>query len=625
MPDTDQPTFSKSSPGSERGALFRLLIHGDGTERTAHLRAERYTVGRSDDCEIPLSDPSASRRHVILEPSSDGVAFRDLGGTNVTLLDGRPCREGLLTIGSSLLVGMTRLELHHAGDRARVKLLPNQKTTAIVRLQDVGLQGHGSGELQLAGSLSERPSQTDVVARTLEVLAWPPAETGEVEAIAADLLDASLQLTSRSAGMIGLFVANAPMRVLASAQRTGRQEVAVPRDVIDDAREKEAPFLLKASDDTSESGPRVEQIVVPFGPGPAGVLVLQAPLPDACSGRAALRIASAFAPMAWRELHGCRQRAALRSELEQLRFARTSAHQIVVASTRLKTARQQVAEAARMGLAVRLLGEEGTEREEVARYYHTKTDQAAGPFIRFYCGLVPTPRAGARLLGENHGHRDAVDVAEVPLIERARGGTLFIDSPERLPLDVQQRLAEAIRMRHATAGPPGSEGRPGFRIVLAETEGTDQTICAELSNAVDGPVITIPALRGHADDIEMLCEATLGELGPQSDGTIRSLAEPVQRVLSAYEWPGNVRQLQRVLESAAARAQTRPIHTRDLPPEVRDSSQARPTVPSLSDVERRHIAHTLSIVGGNKRKAAQLLGIAVSTLYEKLKRHDLSD
>ena len=58
------------------------------------LKAERYTVGRSDDCEIPLSDPSASRRHVVLEPSSDGVTFRDLGGTNVTLLDGRPCREG---------------------------------------------------------------------------------------------------------------------------------------------------------------------------------------------------------------------------------------------------------------------------------------------------------------------------------------------------------------------------------------------------------------------------------------------------------------------------------------------------------------------------------------------------
>ena len=144
----------------------------------------------------------------------------------------------------------------------------------------------------------------------------------------------------------------------------------------------------------------------------------------------------------------------------------------------------------------------------------------------------------------------------------------------------------------------------------------------ELRQALSGTTVWIPPLRGHPEDVAMLVEATLGELGPCPDGSSRTLTEGARRHLISYDWPGNTRQLQRVVESTAIRAGSSPIGPRHLPTEVREAADRGPAVPTLADVERQHIQSVLNMVGDNKRRAAQLLGIASSTLYEKLKKYE---
>ncbi len=123
----------------------------------------------------------------------------------------------------------------------------------------------------------------------------------------------------------------------------------------------------------------------------------------------------------------------------------------------------------------------------------------------------------------------------------------------------------------------------------------------------------------------MQSELLLAELGPDTNGAPRALSDRAKNRLAAFPWPGNLRQLRQVLEQAAARAGTEPIQPRHLPGAIRDASEGDVVrVASLEDMERRHIRDVLARTGGNRSKTATLLGIASSTLYEKMRKYGIS-
>jgi len=131
----------------------------------------------------------------------------------------------------------------------------------------------------------------------------------------------------------------------------------------------------------------------------------------------------------------------------------------------------------------------------------------------------------------------------------------------------------------------------------------------------------VPPLRGNARDVLTLAELFLSELGTGPGGSPRLLTERAKRLLVGYGWPGNVRELRLVLEAGAAMAGEQPIAPRHLPPTIADEPASGADVSTLEEVERVHITDVMQRVAGNRSRAAQLLGIATSTLYEKLKRY----
>ena len=147
--------------------------------------------------------------------------------------------------------------------------------------------------------------------------------------------------------------------------------------------------------------------------------------------------------------------------------------------------------------------------------------------------------------------------------------------------------------------------------------------CAELLAELDPEPIEIPLLRNAPRDITALAELFLAQLGPNQDGAPRLLSERARRLLTSHDWPGNVRELRAAVEAAAGSAGSQPIAPRDLPLAKRDSDDAAEAaaIPTLEDVERRHIEEVLRRTGGVRSRAAKALGIANSTLYEKLKRY----
>ncbi len=577
----------RTSHASSSRAGFRLSIEGESGRRVVTIDRPRVVIGRAADCDIVLSDRTVSRRHVVLEFEDGRIGFRDLGGTNVCHLDGRPASGGLLHPGAVLLVGATRLTLEVQSERGARTVAPIDRTERLA-----------------VGSADVAAGWTFDAEAVLAALAPPPADGPDlVVDVAQHLLSSALRLTQRASGAI--VVAGEPIRVLASIPRDPAA-FDLPGEVVEGFKD---PICLKPH---PPGDPHRERLIVPLPWGAGAALVVGEPNPTAPPAGETLRVLTAFAAFGTRWLVDAERRASEIRELAQLRFQQTFAARTAQTSTRLGNLRQQVAQAAAASAPVLLLGEEGCEVEEIALLYHERSPTPAGPFVRCYAGVLPPQRVAQEL-----GLERKIEEGAGSCATRARGGTLFVDCPEVLPPVLQQRLAEVL------APAPGARA-DGFRAVvsvLADPRGGLPELEPALAACFEGFVLVrVPPLRTSPQDVAHLIEVILGDMGPMPDGSSRRLSADAERTLTAYHWPGNVRQLTRALETAAARAGDQVIDARHLPAEIQDPSSRGIRVQPLRDVEREHILRVLAMCGGHKTRAARKLGIAASTLHEKLRR-----
>lgn len=563
---------------------FRLVIVGDGSIRTIPLLGSRWTIGRAVDCEIQLRDPTVSRRHVLLQRRGQSFVFRDLGGRNPVLVDGEPRSGGEVAAGQTIAVGLTRLHLER-------RELPRQVAANGDTVLVTGREVIDDGLLEPDGD-----SNANRARRILERIEWTFADLGSLSDAAEPLLALALNLTERRRGLLGQFLPTGSLEPLATLDTVDRARgVEVPEIVLREAQQLKQVSLVTSSDGRS-------RLLVPLGDGPDGVLVLDEPGPGAAAGQELLLLANTLGKVIWHRLFEVRERLRLRDEVQRLRFQGTTAHNAVLTSTRLQSARQLLRELANAGDPVLLVGERGTEREDLARYLHSEAADG-GTFASIHVGMLPAWRIERALFGDGQPTSSP---------RTATAGTLFIDGVDLLPPALQQRLAshppESRLVGAADAPPSTSEGW-----------------LPELRDLFLSHVIPIPPLRDEAGDVVALAELFLSDMGSAPDGSPRLLSERAKRALTAYSWPGNVRQLRQVLEAAAAQAGSGQITPKHLPAEVVEPRNEPPGagLESLADVERRHIRSTLQRLGGNRTRTAQALGIAPSTLYDKLRRYGI--
>lgn len=572
-------------------AEYRLLILSDGSVRTIPLTGNRWTIGRSPDCTIPLRDPTVSRRHVLLERQGDTFHIQDLGGANPALIDGKPARQGILLAGQQLTIGLTRLMLE-------IRRLPTPVATSQV----------GTVVISREVVDEEAPPQMDprsfpaTAARVLERIEWTFADLGDLAHAAEPLLELALNLTHRRSGWLARFPNQGKMETLATTWGDATSAPQIAQAVLDDARRIRQPHILRSEED----GKQHERLIVPLGADGDGMLVLEGPHDNAPSGQELLMVAQSLGKVIWHRLQETLERSRLRNELERLRFHGTTAHNALLTSARLQAAREQARAAAGGSEDVLLVGEPGTEREDLARYLHAESAQRAEPFVRWDATKTPTETQPLEMFG-NGDH--------LGLLQRAAGGTLFVDQPNAMPVELQKELAAALQSQ---------QGDNPTRLIAAADEppGDDASWSTELLQRLDRQPIHIPPLREDPRDVLALAELFLSELGTCQDGSPRLMTERCKRLLTTHTWPGNVRELRLTLEAAAAKAGNHAITPRHLPAEITSSAATKaPRLPTLADVERAHIEEVMVRTGGVRARAAQVLGIANSTLYEKLKKY----
>jgi DNA-binding NtrC family response regulator len=245
-----------------------------------------------------------------------------------------------------------------------------------------------------------------------------------------------------------------------------------------------------------------------------------------------------------------------------------------------------------------------------------------------HCAALPEQLLASELFGHEKGAFTGALERRIGRFEQANGGTIFLDEIGELPLELQPRLLRALEQRTVRRVGSTKDLAVDVRVVAAtnrdlESEVRDGKFRQDLYFRLNAAVVQVPPLRERLDDIRPLVANILKDLGKPLE-----LSESAVDVLSAHDWPGNVRELKNAVASAAAFADGPSLEARHFT--MLNHKRRDPTLDrlplggrTLDALERAAIKQTLSRLGGNKTQAAQALGIASSTLYEKIKKYGI--
>jgi transcriptional regulator with PAS, ATPase and Fis domain len=281
-------------------------------------------------------------------------------------------------------------------------------------------------------------------------------------------------------------------------------------------------------------------------------------------------------------------------------------------------------------MTVLIQGETGTGKEVAARAVHQHSRRARGPFVVFDCGAVAPNLIESELFGHEKGaFTDAVKSRQ-GAFELAHGGTLFLDEIGELSLPLQPKLLRALDQREVKRVGADRSVTVDVRVVAATNRDLEKEVKAgrfreDLFYRLSAVSVFIPPLRRRKEDIEAIAVHLLRGISSEVGKKITGLSPEAAEALRAYPWPGNVRELRNVLARAAALSTTNRIEARNL---FLAQGKRTTTIHGLSgktleEIEKAAIHATLKSTSGNKTEAAKALGIAYSTLYEKMKKYGM--
>ncbi|HHY31748.1 MAG TPA: sigma 54-interacting transcriptional regulator [Firmicutes bacterium] len=312
---------------------------------------------------------------------------------------------------------------------------------------------------------------------------------------------------------------------------------------------------------------------------------------------------------------------------------------IIGSSPGIAAARILARRAARGSSNVLLLGETGVGKEVFARAIHEAGSRAHGPFVVVNCAAVPEALMESELFGYEAGaFTGALKSGKPGKFEQASGGTLFLDEVGDMPLTLQAKLLRVVQER-VVERLGGTSGIPAdARLIAATNKNLRQMVASgafreDLYYRLDVITITIPPLRERRQDMPELVECFLGRLNKVCHTSVTSVHPTVMNAFLSYHWPGNLRELENVLERALNFAEDTEILPEDIPEylwetvgsrvEDAPTSQGLGLDESLAAHESAILMAALRAAGNNRAKTARMLNISRSGLYKKLKRYGI--
>jgi len=324
---------------------------------------------------------------------------------------------------------------------------------------------------------------------------------------------------------------------------------------------------------------------------------------------------------------------------QAIRVGRSTAYDtqsLIGRSSQIERLRETIIKLARSQAPVYISGESGTGKELVARLIHDQGARSGNEFVPVNCGAIPHELIESELFGHTKGSFTGATTDKPGLFQTAHRGTLFLDEVAELPLQMQVKLLRAIQEKRIRPIGAQQEIAVDCRILSATHKNLSQLVESgafrqDLFYRINVIELKVPALRDRTDDIPLLVDHFLGRQCDTHGIERPALSEPAMSALAKYRFPGNVRELENILERAITLCEKNLIGEADLnlPAAPPDPSGALKNGESgelqsvLEDVERQQILDALEKTRWNKTKAAKLLGISFRALRYRLEKLDL--
>lgn len=615
--------------------MVAYLAVQNGPEKGRHFPLDRNRpmhLGRGSTCEIMLSDPVCSRFHAVVFFDEDAWQIRDTGSRNGTLVNGQKIDtaqivdQSVITIGGSELRFISPTSESVEADDAFQTIVQDismsDGTLTDDPMRDVAHAGYLFDLYLLSLSMLRMENPDDVIDSVLKLLRDRTAADavgvtfdggdGRQRPHRVEPLDGAGKM--RVAKSILRRVVNDGEAIWVNDTRSGstesdsRQGKALPDNALPDkSRWSDAIYVPL---DTHENN--------------LGVLHLYRNAPS--FNEIDFELAVAAARLLAVGIERAMQHDSLRVEAQQIAKRNADTDELIGESPVMIRLKEKIVRIAKANGCVLVRGESGCGKELVARAVHRNSQRAKRPMLTVNCAAIPAELIESQLFGHKKGSFTGADADHEGWFQQAHTGTLFLDEIGELTLEGQAKLLRILEGHPFLPVGGTEEIDVDVRVIAATNRDLaefvrEKRFREDLFYRLSVFELLVPPLRERGDDVDLLIDYFLEHFKLQHGRAKLTLSDAARGRMNRYMWPGNVRQLRNVIDSAVVMADGSQIEPDDLG--LRDAGVSRLDTFRIDEWEKRLIKKALQRTGGNVPEAATLLGISRATAYRKIAEYEI--
>lgn len=609
---------------------YLTILSGNRAGTNFPLDPGREThIGRGSNCHIALSDPLLSRVHARLAFESDGWVVRDDGSRNGTSVNGQKVESATIIDGHTIRVGKTEFEFHESTDPPTAE--GDEPETKQTLVQDVPIAFPDEEENQLAGLPDTEQVKELMLLYQLTIKLLGCSDPNEVVSSAMELLR-----KRTGAAVIGYLSVSdegqlAPKLVIPQ-EAEGKITLSQSLTELVSAQGHAVWVANQSSDDQKGSWEHfADAMCAPLvrkdDDGERTTLgAIHVYLADGRFRQSDFDFLISVANIVVVALVRARELVTLQSDLQRLVQASPGYDELIGESKPMLELKSKIDRIARAPGCVLVRGESGSGKELVARAVHRASPRVDQPMVSVNCAAIPHDLMESQLFGHMAGSFTGADRDHSGYFEQADQGTLFLDEVGEMTLAGQAKLLRILEGHPFLPVGATQEIKVDVRVVAATNQDLqnfvrDGKFREDLYYRLSVFELLLPPLRDREDDIDRLVDFFLDHYRRLHGRPVLELTASARKKLLSYRWPGNVRQLRNVIDSAVVLAGDDGIAPADLA--LRDMGGDDLDTLKIDHWEKKLIVEALRRTGDTVPEAAKLLGIGRATLYRKIEQYKI--